>query len=241
MQDASTTAQDQRRRTITIIQIVLALCAVCAFGYLGFKAFGYVQAQGSYDQMRAKYEQGDTILFGQLTADYPEAVAWIKADALPTIDYPIMHANNNDFYLTNDPAGNRAVGGSIFLDYRNKSVTEDMHAIVYGHNMLDGSMFGTLTEYQNEEFYKANGGKFTIYTPSGNHQYQIFAVNIVDPSSDVFMVGFTNKDVFSAFVNNLKNQSMYDTGVSVEDATQVVTLSTCSNENRLVVSAKRLS
>ncbi|MBQ9003371.1 MAG: hypothetical protein IJ087_16095, partial [Eggerthellaceae bacterium] len=63
---------------------------------------------------------------------------------------------------------------------------------------------------------------------------------IVDPSDDTYQVGFTNTQAFDAFARQLKERSMYDTGVEVAGYDHVITLSTCSSSNRLVLSAKRL-
>ena len=88
--------------------------------------------------------------------------------------------------------------------------------------------------------YNKGTGAFYIYTPKGAYRYKIFAVNVVDPTDDAYQVGFTNTLAFAAFVKQLKANSMYDTGVDVAGYDHVVTLSTCSDTNRLVVCAKRV-
>jgi len=124
------------------------------------------------------------------------------------------------------------------LDYRAKSLDTDLYDLIYGHNMRDESMYGQLDNYVNEDFYKQGTGAFYIYTPKGSYRYKIFAVDIVDPADDVYQMGFKNPQVFGAFVKQLKNNSMYETGVEVEGYDRIVTLSTCSSTNRLVLSAK---
>ncbi len=230
-----------KTKTVTVIQVILIACALIAFGWIIAKVVGYSQAQSAYRTIQSAYGREDSIDFASLTSDCPDAVAWIRMDDLSTIDYPIMHTDNNDYYLHNDANGQTSVDGSIFLDYRNKNASSDLHTIIYGHNMRDGSMFGTLASYRDEDFYKSGTGMFTIYTPNGTYRYKIFAVNIVDPSDDTFMVGFKDTTVFGSFVQQLKSNSLYDTGVSVTGNNQVVTLSTCSSSDRLVVSAKRVN
>lgn len=230
-----------RRRVITVVQVLLAVVALACVAWLAAKLVGYYQGQQFYKGIQAAYAQENEIDFDALCADYPEAVAWIRVDDLETIDYPVMRADDNDYYLHNDSAGNPSADGSIFLDYRNNAdFSDDLHTIIYGHNMRDGSMFGTLISYQEEEFFKQGSGMFTIYTPKGSYRYQIFAVNVVDPTDDVFMVGFKDPTIFDSFVSELKNSSMYDTGVQANGDDQIVTLSTCSSADRLVVSAKRV-
>ena len=230
------------KRVITIIQAVLIVFALaCAF-WLVSKLVGYYQGQQFYKGIQNSYAEQNEINFDSLTADYPDAVAWIRMDDLDTIDYPVMQSTNNDFYLHNDTSGSQSADGSIFLDYRNSSsITSDLYDIIYGHNMRDGSMFGTLTSYQDEEFFRQGSGKFTLYTPTGTYRYQIFAVDVVDPLDDVFMVGFKDRGIFNSFVKELKANSLYETGVQADGNDQVLTLSTCSSSDRLVVSAKRVN
>ncbi len=228
------------RRPITIVQVVLLAVAAIALIWVGAKLIGYSQGQQIYRSMQSAYAQDGGVDFSALANDYPGAVAWIRMDDLETIDYPVMQGKDNDFYLHNDPKGNSSVDGSIFLDYRNNAVNTDMHSIVYGHNMRDGSMFGTLKSYTDQDFYKKGTGKFTVFTPTGTYRYQIFAINIVDPTDDTFLVGFNDTKAFGTFVDQLKADSMYDTGVSATGYDQIVTLSTCSSSDRLVVSAKRV-
>ena len=228
------------RRPITIVQVVLLAVAAIALIWVAAKLIGYSQGQQIYRSMQSAYAQDGGVDFNALAKDYPNAVAWIRMDDLETIDYPVMHGSDNDFYLHNDPKGESSVDGSIFLDYRNNAVSTDMHSIVYGHNMRDGSMFGTLRSYTDQDFYRNGSDKFTVFTPTGTYRYQIFAINIVDPTDDTFLVGFSDSKTFGSFVDQLKANSMYDTGVGVTGYDQIVTLSTCSSADRLVVSAKRV-
>lgn len=228
------------KRAFTVAQIVLAVAIVAGLAWLGWKVALYYQGQQTYNDIRSAYAASEEIDFDALTADYPNAVAWIHLNDVD-IDYPVMQGEDNDFYLHNNPSGQYLFAGSIFLDYRNVSLGSDLYALIYGHNMRDGSMFGKLQSYTDQSFYEQGSGTFWIATPKGTYYYQIFAVNIVDPEDAVFTAGYTNKDVFAAFVQNIKSASMYETGVAVSGAEQVVTLSTCSNSNRLVVSAKRIS
>ena len=236
----------RKRGIFTMIQVVLAILAIVGCAWLGWKVFGYLQAQGTYSSIRCAYagetsgQDANPIDFASLQAEYPGVVAWIRMDDLD-IDYPVMQGEDNDFYLHNDPSGQSSVSGSIFLDSRNASDFTDLHSIVYGHNMRDRSMFGSLREYTSEDFYADGQDTFTIYTPDRANTYRIFAANIVDPSSEDYTVGFSDAQVFWAFETKLKTDSLYDTGVEVIAGDRVVTLSTCSSSNRLVLDARLVS
>ena len=239
------------RKAITAVQLVILVLVLAGIGWLVFKFVTYNQAQQVYRDIEAAYasetpadsgasaEAASPIDFAALQNDYPDVVGWLKMDDV-NISYPIVQGADNEHYLHYDPAGNANIDGSIFLDYRNKSLDTDLYALVYGHNMLDESMFGQLDEYISEDFYNKGTDAFYIYTPKGAYRYKIFAVNIVDPTDDVYQLGFNNTQVFAAFVKQLKERSMYDTGVDVAGYDHIVTLSTCSDTDRLVISAKRV-
>lgn len=236
------------KKAITAVQVVLAVLVAAGIAWLAFKLVSYNQAQQVYQDIDAAYAsevEGSydgapcPIDFEAVKAEYPDVVAWLKMDDVD-ISYPIVQAGDNDYYLAYDPSGQVNIDGSIFLDYRNKSLDTDLYALVYGHNMLDESMFGQLDNYVDENFYHQGTGAFYIYTPKGSYRYKIFAINIVDPTDDVYQMGFTNTQVFATFVQQLKERSMYDTGVEVAGSDHIVTLSTCSASNRLVLCAKRM-
>lgn len=242
-------AKGANTKVISRIQVVLALLAVCGVAWLGWTGFDYLQARGVYDGLREAYANesdpsattAEDIDFAALTADYPNAVGWIHFDAEDTkVDYPVVHGTDNEHYLHYDATDTYSRYGSIFMDYRNNSFTTDLHTIVYGHNMLDDGMFGGLHKYDDEEYFKNNPTTFWIATPEGVYHYQIFALNVVDPDDDIFTVGYKNTEVFNAFVQKIKEESIYDTGVSVEGTDRVVSLVTCSDPNtqRFVISAK---
>lgn len=238
-----------KRKVITALQVVIGVLVVAGLAWLAFKLVGYNQAQQIYRDIETAYasetdgspdgESASPIDFASLQEQYPGIVAWLKMDDVD-ISYPIVQGADNDYYLSHDPSGQGNIAGSIFADYRTKSLDTDLHAIVYGHNMRDESMFGQLDEYVSEDFYNRGTGAFTLYTPEGAYRYKIFAANIVDPTDDTYQVGFNNTQVFSAFVKQLKENSMYDTGVEVAGFDHILTLSTCSDTNRLVLSAKRM-
>ena len=234
----------RKRTIITVIQVVIALLIAAGAVWLAYKLVGYHQGQQVYRDIESAYASQDImnesrIDFESLQEQYPDVVAWIKMDDVD-VSYPIVQGADNDYYLHNDPANQPNVDGSVFLDYRNKSLDTDLYALVYGHNMMDESMFGQLDEYTSEDFYNRGTGSFNIYTPTGAYRYKIFAVNIVDPSDDAYQTGFANTQAFDAFAKQLKARSLYETGVDVVGSDHVITLSTCSDTNRLVLSAKRL-
>lgn len=80
------------------------------------------------------------------------------------IDYPVVQASDNSFYLTRSFDKSKNSAGWIFADYRNKLDGTDKNIILYGHNRLDNSMFATLNNTQKESWYNNPENKYITYT-----------------------------------------------------------------------------
>ena len=90
--------------------------------------------------------------FDKLKAENPDAIGWIRFDNQDElgINYPILYSGDNQKYLRTDLHGNSHIAGCIFLEGLNKSDFSDYYNIIYGHNMNDGSMFGSLKKYKDD-------------------------------------------------------------------------------------------
>lgn len=230
-----------RNRVITVIQVLLGLVVVGALAWLGFRGYSYYSASEYFSAFEQNYTQENAkgkfqVIWDKFKKDCPDAVAWLRVPGVD-LSYPVMQGTDNEFYLHHDPQGGYVFVGSIFMDCENESL-DDPHVLMYGHNMIDGSMFGKLSKYRDASFTKKND-KFYVYTPEGRRTYQIFAVQSVPATSDVFTLGYKHSKAFGEFLKGLKAGSMFDTGVKVTKDDCVLSLSTCSSHTtRLVVSAK---
>lgn len=84
--------------------------------------------------------------FNKLEEINPDVIAWIEIPGLE-ISYPVVQGRDNDYYLHHLITGENHKSGSIFMDFHNQEDLSDRNTIIYGHNMKDGSMFGTLDQY----------------------------------------------------------------------------------------------
>lgn len=84
--------------------------------------------------------------FNKLEEINPDVIAWIEIPGLE-ISYPVVQGRDNDYYLHHLITGENHKSGSIFMDFHNQEDLSDRNSIIYGHNMKDGSMFGTLDQY----------------------------------------------------------------------------------------------
>ena len=179
--------------------------------------------------------------FDSLQEINPDVIGWLEMEAVDTINYPIVQGEDNDYYLHRTFQRTDNFAGSIFMDYMNKSNFGQRNTIVYGHNMKNGSMFGSLKNYRDQEVYKKSP-YFWIYTPTRIYKYEIFSCAEVDKFGQDYQITFQDKEDFQEFIYHAQDQSLYDTGVDVDYTDTVVTLSTCTGNEatRFIVQGKRV-
>lgn len=187
-----------------------------------------------------EYKEEYTIDFNKLKEQNKETVAWIKVNNT-NIEYPVVKANNNNFYLNHSFDKSENLAGWIFADYRNKFDNTDKNIIIYGHNMRDGSMFGSLKNILNSDWYEnEENTNITLYTENEKCIYKVFSIYKIESEDYYIKTEFSNDNEFEQFVNTIKNRSIkkFDIDVSKED--NILTLSTCANNNRyrIVLHAK---
>lgn len=159
---------------------------------------------------------------------------------IPSIDcrLPMVQGDDNDYYLTHTFNKEYSANGCLFEDYRINGGLSASQIIIYGHNMRNGAMFGKLKNYQDYSFWN-NSGNDVLYIYTGNviKEYKIFSCYISEAISDAYTFNFPTLESMRDYAVNMKAKSMYDTGVDVSTATQVITLSTCTNdgEQRFIV------
>ena len=184
----------------------------------------------------------------ELQKENEDVKAWIKINDT-NINYPVVQANDNDYYLYRNYKKENSNYGSIFIDSNSNIENPNSNIIMYGHNMKDGSMFKDLLKYADEEYY--NNHKYIEFvTNTSSSTYEIIAVFksriFYKNEKNVFRyyqcTNLNNEQDYNYYVNNSKELSLYDTGVNAEYGEQIITLITCeySSENgRMVVVAKK--
>ncbi len=168
-----------------------------------------------------------------------DVIGWLLFDNMD-ISYPIMQGRTNDDYIHTTYQGVTNTAGSIFMESLNHADFQDSHTIIYGHNMKNGSMFGKLKQYKNDGHYEENR-YFTIYTADKAYRYEIFAYYDIAADGPIYNIHFETTDEFQELLDYMYKKSYWDTGVTAGVYDKVVTLSTCSaNDKRFVVNAVRV-
>ena len=121
--------------------------------------------------------------FEELQAINPEVCAWLTMDGT-RIDYPILRADNNSYYLSYDVHRNFSLAGSLFLDARNAFGVSDAYNLIHGHHMDQGRMFGDLDLYKQEEFFRENATGMLL-TPETVYKLDVIAYMNVNSTDDV--------------------------------------------------------
>lgn len=194
--------------------------------------------------VKVEKEKEETVIsvdFKKLKEKNADTVAWIKLNNT-NIEYPIVKASNNSYYLNHSFDKSYNIAGWVFADYKNKFDNTDKNIVIYGHNMRDGSMFGSLKETLTEEWYNNEDNRnITFITEDDNYNYKIFSIYQIENEDYYIKTEFKNNE-FKEFINIIKNRSNEDFGEEVDENDQILTLSTCANNNkyRLVVHAKKI-
>ncbi len=166
--------------------------------------------------------------FERLLRRNGDVVGWLCCPDT-VINYPVVQAKDNQTYLHTDLDGNDLRSGTLFADYRNGAVGEDANLLIYGHDMYNRSMFGSLSDYQSQAYYDAHPCLYYL-TPAGDYRIDLFAGVTVDTGADIYCLDAGETD-FSTYLNKLRAVSTFRSAVTLGPEERVVTLSTCSYES----------
>ena len=128
------------------------------------------------------------------------------------------------------------------MDYKNKVDGTDKNIVIYAHNRKDGSMFGTLKNVLTEEWQKDTKNLIISFiTGTEKQEYQVFSVYTIENEEYYITTNFKNDTEYQNFVSEIKSRSIIDFGVDIKSDDQVLTLSTCADNNkyRVVLHAKK--
>ena len=182
-----------------------------------------------------------SIDFEALKQQNSDTVAWIKVNNTK-IEYPIVKADDNSYYLTHSFDKSYNSAGWIFANYKNKFDGTDKNIVIFGHNRRDGSMFGTLKNVLDESWYNNQENMDIIFaTEDNNYKYRVFSVYQTLKEDYYIQTEFDDNE-FSKFIEEVKERSIKNFNEKVSEKDTILTLSTCANDNkyRVVVHAKKI-
>ncbi|MDO4519668.1 MAG: class B sortase [Eubacteriales bacterium] len=257
----------KKNKFVDFLLTVILLASIGVFCYAGYNLYHiyteYKKGTDEYnriEQMAVKERDPDEIKkqeeagqiknevhapisvdFKPLTDINKDVVGWIYMEALPDINYPVVHGKDNDEYLHATYEHNYNFAGTIFFDYENSGDLTDLNTIVYGHNMKNGSMFGSLKKYVREQEVYKKSKYFWILTPDRNFRYEIFSAYTTAVDSDTYTLFKGPGKEFDEWLPKMMKNSEIKTDASIltmQD--RIVTLSTCTGDysTRFVVQGR---
>lgn len=188
-----------------------------------------------------KEDEKYAVDFEKLKEKNSDVVAWLKVNGT-NIETTVVKTTDNDYYLTHNFNKEYNSAGWIFADYKNKVDGTDENLVIYGHNMRDDSMFGSLKWVINEDWYNNEDNKYiTLITENETQVYEVFSVYQIEKEDYYIQTNFNTEKKFSAFLETIKKRSKKDFNVDVNKEDNILTLSTCANNNkyRVVLHAKK--
>ena len=168
--------------------------------------------------------------FDSLRAVNEDVIGWMIQEGTE-INFPIVQGEDNEYYLTHLYTGAVNRTGSIFADAGNSPYFTDMCTYLYGHNRKNGSMFASLPNYLDEEYYRAHP-TMTVITPYEDYAAEIFAcVRESAEQEETWRVKqFSGRGEYEAFVQSILDRSRLDTGIVPQWGDPLLALCTCTNE-----------
>lgn len=192
-------------------------------------------------------ENGVLVKYSKVYARNPDLYGWISIDGTE-LNYPVMRTpEDEEFYLRRDFDKKYSRSGVPFIDV--DCTPEGMNHIVYGHNMLNGTMFSLLESYQHEDFWREHPVIHfdTIYEEAEYEVMAAFYTRVFNQNeTDVFRYYYyedlSDPQDYEDYVNWMSNMSQIDTGIEAEYGDDLLTLITCSygfEAQRFVVLARK--
>jgi len=173
-----------------------------------------------------------------------DTVGWLKVNNT-NVDYPVVQADDNDYYLNRNFKKQKDNSGWIFMDYRADSVDLSQNTIIFGHNMYySGVMFGTLYKTKYSNWYTNPDNQIIEFnTLYKNMKWKIFSIYVIPNTNDYLIANFSTPERFQEFLNLVTLRSRYTFNTPVATTDKILTLSTCANngKDRLVIHAVLLS
>lgn len=184
------------------------------------------------------YTPSLSINYDDLKAQNPDYIGWINIPGM-TISYPVVQTTNNSYYLRRSFDGTDATAGTIFEDAYCVNGIYQKNMILYGHNMRNGSMFGTLKKYKTTSFFNSHR-YIEFYVKNEVFLYKIFAVREVP--ADINSLNYQVDDFeFEDYIANAKTKAYQF--AEPEITGQILTLSTCVGDysRRLLINAVKIN
>lgn len=173
------------------------------------------------------------INWNQLAETNNDIYAWIYVPGT-LVDYPIVQPTveeGNNFYLHRGVEKTYDFAGSVYTEIQNVKDFSDPVTLIYGHNMLNDTMFATLHRFEDEKFFKKNKYIY-IYMPNRKLTYKIYAAYVYDDRHILNSFNFDDEKVlmnYFEYTLNPESMTKQTRKQTLDENSKIITLSTCTN------------
>ncbi len=255
---------EQKRSVFEIIRIVIVVALIAVVIYEAAMIFldqrEYAVAGNEYSNLTNEYvkdtgknvavpdaseeekaeDDGEFIPYPDLDIDYtalkeinPDFIGWLYFPAV-SISYPVVRENEIDEYLYKTFEGTNNRSGSVFMDVLSNREFKGFSDMLFGHNMKNGSMFGSMKKlYQTkDEDLLADNPYIYIYNEEGVRIYRVFAYYTTTEGSYSY-TEVTNESEYDDYISYIRRNTIYSipNNMSFDDYAPLLTLSTCSGQS----------
>ena len=176
------------------------------------------------EEQTTKEPERISVDFDALRQQNGDVVAWLYG-ADTGLNYPVVQADDNDYYLYRLLDGSYNKNGTLFVDAACKADFSGRNTIIHGHHMRSGAMFGHLVEYKKQAFYDAHPYVY-LMTPEQPSRVDLFAGVVVDYDAEIYQ-----SNLSQSYLSWCMSHSRFTSDMAVpSDTDRILTLSTCSYE-----------
>ena len=241
----------KKRKQVGILFVLIGVLLILVFGFGEYQSYKSAIEIRKLQQLKeASSDNGNGIDTSKILPEYrnlyktnSDLVGWLVVNGTQ-INYPVVQSTvYQEFYLDHNFDGEDDESGAVFADARNDVFKPDDNVILYGHNMKNGTMFGSLHQYLDAAYMKEHQYVYVV-TPEEELIYQVFAAVEYDDRHILQSFSFTEAYGREAYLDSLRkndgDNDYFREDVEATENDRLLTLSTCiknESEKRLLVEA----
>ena len=235
---------------------ILTVLFLCMFLFSLYKAANilleYRNIERLYDETLVQYtsEENETdkapieVDLAELRDVNEDICGWIYIPDT-NVNFPLLQGKSNKQYLFQSYKKEYLTAGSIFIDYRCRADLTDKNTVIYGHNMHNGSMFGKLKKYADEDYRNEHPYVYLMRADGRWNKYEIiayFQAAVDGALYDLPIESDCSEERFERLKEAIAEENLYASSTTLSEDDRLITLSTCTqdsrNDVRVVVIAK---
>ncbi len=235
---------------------ILTVLFLCVFLFSLYKAASilleYRNIDRFYDETLARYtsEENETdkapieVDLAVLRDVNEDICGWLYIPDT-NVNFPVLQGKNNKQYLFQSYKKEYLTAGSIFVDYRCRADLTDKNTVIYGHNMHNGSMFGKLKKYADEDYRDGHPYVYLMRADGQWNKYEIiacFQAAVDGAVYDLPLEADGEDERFELLKETIEKENLYASSATLSEDDRLITLSTCTqdsrNDVRVIVIAK---